>query len=247
MGRESNGRWRLRFGAALSAGVCLAAASAATAQENVTDATFGFAGMAAPAADIDFGNDTSDWANDGECDDNRFEGPGMAAPPTSPDHVGKDASDCRAAMAAGQLTYVADARFTGVYDGVDFGDNRGDYVFDRECDDPRFIGAGMTGTPLLDGDIRADADDCYKAYVTGTVALKDAPPALPEPFYGVYDGVDFGDNSGEWALDDECDDPRFSGVGMTDTALLDADIRADADDCYRAYIKGALTYTGDGR
>ena len=35
--------------------------------------------VASPAFSIDFGNDTSDWARDGECDDSRFDGDGMVA------------------------------------------------------------------------------------------------------------------------------------------------------------------------
>ena len=53
--------------------------------------------------------------------------------------------------------------------------------------------------------------------------------------------VDFGDDSGTWANDDECDDPRFEGRGMTDTVLLDDDIRHDATDCREAYERGELT------
>ena len=45
---------------------------------------------------IDFGDDSSPWANDGECDDVRFVGPSRYIGITSSeDHVRRDASDCR--------------------------------------------------------------------------------------------------------------------------------------------------------
>ena len=60
-------------------------------------------GNAEAAASINFGDDNGDWANDGECDDSRFEGPGMTATPLLEEDVGHDATDCRTAFAAGQL------------------------------------------------------------------------------------------------------------------------------------------------
>lgn len=61
----------------------------------------------------------------------------------------------------------------------------------------------------------------------------------------IEDGVDFGTDSSPWANDGECDDPRFSGPGMTTTSLLDSDIRADASDCAAAWRAGELTLLGD--
>lgn len=64
---------------------------------------------AAPAADagglaIDFGDDNGEWANDNECDDSRFEGPGMTSTPLLEEDIGHDATDCRTAYEAGRLT-----------------------------------------------------------------------------------------------------------------------------------------------
>ena len=53
--------------------------------------------------------------------------------------------------------------------------------------------------------------------------------------------VDFGDDSGDYTRDGECDDPRFKGPGMTDTPLIDEDEFADASDCRAAYARGQLT------
>ena len=52
--------------------------------------------------------------------------------------------------------------------------------------------------------------------------------------------VNFGDDSGDYVKDGECDDPRFKGPGMTSTPLLDEDRMADASDCQAAYARGEL-------
>lgn len=53
-------------------------------------------------ADIEFGDDSGDWANDGECDDPRFIGNGMAMLPAF-DHERRDASDCRVLYGLGEV------------------------------------------------------------------------------------------------------------------------------------------------
>lgn len=57
------------------------------------------------ASEIVWGDDTSEFARDGECDDLRFEGPGLTFTPLLADDIGHDASDCRAAYEAGQLMW----------------------------------------------------------------------------------------------------------------------------------------------
>lgn len=57
-----------------------------------------------PAGDIDWGDDSSVWANDGECDDPRFAGPGAAAV-LLPEDEGADASDCRRLYEQGRVSY----------------------------------------------------------------------------------------------------------------------------------------------
>ena len=52
---------------------------------------------------IDFGDDTSDWARDGECDDPRFRGTGMAGGLSDVDR-GRDATDCRELFESGLIT-----------------------------------------------------------------------------------------------------------------------------------------------
>ena len=53
-----------------------------------------------------FGDDSSRWANDGDCDDTRFVGDRGAGAWTSDDsHVGKDATDCRNLLNAGRIRW----------------------------------------------------------------------------------------------------------------------------------------------
>ena len=124
---------------------------------------------------------------------------------------------------------------------IDFGDDSGQWSNDGECDDPRFEGPGMTTTPLLDSDIRADATDCRTAFKAGMLTLRsdDNPADM------IVGGVNFGNDEGEWSNDGECDDMRFAGPGMTGTMLLSDDIMRDASDCRAAFQGGLLTLAGE--
>lgn len=179
---------------------------------------------------VDFGDDASQWSNDNECDDPRFSGPGMTTTPLLEEDIGHDASDCAAAWRDGRLRMAKVKRMEPI-DGIEFGDDASQFSNDNECDDPRFEGEGMTTTPLRDQDIEHDASDCAAAYRDGRLALRKVVP---------IEEVDFGDDAGEWANDGECDDPRFEGEGMTETMLLESDIRHDASDCRSAYEAGKL-------
>ena len=55
-----------------------------------------------------------------------------------------------------------------------------------------------------------------------------------------YQGINFGIDGGQWTHDFECDDPRFEGIGMTETVLLEIDTRMDATDCLNAFKAGNL-------
>src|SRR5690606_5139118 len=181
-----------RFGGALSSHSSADATDCRAAYEagEVTyDPHADAGGAVAIAGDIDFGDDSGAFANDGECDDPRFGG-------ALSTHEMADATDCRAAYEAGEVTYTAP-----VAEGeIDFGSDIGSFANDGECDDPRFGGA-LTSHEM------ADATDCRAAYEAGEVTY--TPPADT----GVSaDGIDFGDDSGNWANDGECDDPRFGGA-----------------------------------
>ena len=60
-------------------------------------------GSNAPAQAPNFGDDSSQWAQDGECDDPRFQGNGMAATPVDGDRL-RDATDCRDLFNLGRIT-----------------------------------------------------------------------------------------------------------------------------------------------
>jgi hypothetical protein len=109
---------------------------------------------------------------------------------------------------------------------ISFGDDSGEYANDGECDDPRFVGEGMTTTDLLSDDRLKDATDCKAAFDAGKLALN-----------GVTDDgtIDLGDDEGDYANDGECDDMRFTGPGMTTTDLIQEDILHDATDCKTAF------------
>ncbi|MDB9943825.1 hypothetical protein OAD19_02200 [Octadecabacter sp.] len=145
-----------------------------------------FLTLAAPvhAQSIDFGDDSSMWANDGECDDPRFQGSGMATTLLDSD-IRRDATDCRLGVEAGRLRVLDTAGGTAsggkTVDGVaediqaqsiDFGDDSSMWANDGECDDPRFQGSGMA-TTLLDSDIRRDATDCRLGVEAGRLRVLD--------------------------------------------------------------------------
>jgi hypothetical protein len=68
---------------------------------------------------------------------------------------------------------------------------------------------------------------------------------IPTP--AAADDINFGDDSGRFSKDGECDDMRFAGAGMTSTLLIDSDIWHDASDCRSAFNQGRLTYLGGHR
>ncbi|MEL7128296.1 MAG: hypothetical protein AAGK23_02005 [Pseudomonadota bacterium] len=207
---------------------------------------FGAAAMLAlialPAAaqdtpDIDFGDDTSNWANDGECDDPRFEGEGMAGSPRREDR-GHDATDCRSLLAEGKITFSAtqyDPTLT-TFQGVDLGDDTGRFPNDGQCDDPRFVGEGMA-LSADHPDILRDRSDCSYGFQLGDLSLADE---LPPPLETRYDDVDFGHDKGDYAGDGECDDPRFAGPGMASISLDNNNIGADRQDCLAEYKDGNI-------
>ena len=197
-----------------------------------------------------FGDDSGDWAFDGECDDPRFEestsfdaGTDDSKPRMSDVTLAqnqfRDATDCLRAVRAGTvvLTTLNDD------ERAIFGDDSGDWAFDGECDDPRFeestsFDAGtddskprMSDVTLAQNQFR-DATDCLRAVRAGTVVLttlNDDERAI------------FGDDSGEWAFDGECDDPRFEGMGTA--VVVDPEMESkDATDCLRAFRKGEVNF-----
>ena len=100
-----------------------------SSQTNINSAT---------ASDAFWGDDSSQWANDGECDDPRFAGPG-AASLLRYDGLQADSSDCHALYLQGDL----ELREENSPEGIFWGDDSSRWANDGECDDPRFAGPGV--------------------------------------------------------------------------------------------------------
>lgn len=215
----------------------------------------------AQGEDIDFGDDTSSWANDEECDDPRFTGTGMAQELEDAD-IGKDATDCRTLFEAGQITLASDDAATvapaeqgevvtpeaEATAAIDFGDDTAEWAKDDECDDPRFTGTGMASADSLDeSNIGKDATDCQAAFDAGTVTLAEVEPATGDDTVPTSDvlavlagRIDFGDDTSDYANDTECDDPDFVGSAMA-TDLDEINRLRDATDCRAAFIAGTVS------
>ena len=130
------------------------------------------AGTVSSQERIQFGDDSGDWANDGKCDDPRFEGEGMASVLLDEDTY-RDATDCEDLFSQGLIVLRADA----ASGGIDFGDDSSTWARDGECDDPRFAGAGVAAY-LTDADLYRDATDCRDLFDQGLVELVDGAGAL---------------------------------------------------------------------
>jgi hypothetical protein len=89
----------------------------------------------------------------------------------------------------------------------------------------------------LDSHYMADATDCSIAYSEGNVTLKDDTPDTSSSNFR----INFGDDSGGFPNDGECDDPRFQGRGAA-MELYDDNILGDATDCRAAYEAGTVIY-----
>ena len=199
---------------------------------------------ACQAGIIAFGDDTGNYARDGECDDFRFSGPGVASS-FAVENLGRDATDCRQLHEAGQIWLHP--LVDGLESGVTYGDDHSSWPNDGECDDPRFVGPGAMDTPLA-ADLGHDASDCRRLHREGRIALhplmggsqgaSTPAPSTAERSPTIDPAtIGYGDNSSLWANDGECDDPRFTGPGVAST-LVDADLGADANDCRRAVEQG---------
>jgi hypothetical protein len=131
-------------------------------------------GPAAVAAQsINFGDDASQWSNDGECDDRRFRGTNMAKG-LDRDDIGHDATDCKRGYELGQLLVwdFAEAKAATQCDNINFGDDSSEWPNDGQCDDYRFEGPGADHVQLVE-DIGRDASDCRRLCEFGQVAIRD--------------------------------------------------------------------------
>lgn len=127
----------------------------------------------ATAQSINFGDDASQWSNDGECDDRRFRGSAMAKG-LDRDDIGHDRTDCKAAYDAGKLLIwdFAAAKSATQCNAINFGDDKSEWPNDGQCDDYRFDGPGADFV-LLSEDIGHDASDCKKLCDLGHIAIRN--------------------------------------------------------------------------
>ena len=160
----------------------------------------------ASSSGIDFGDDTSNWAHDGECDDPRFQGSGAAATLLDDDRY-HDATDCRDLFNLGHISmrdqFQSVAAVNVSIEDIDFGTNASEWASDGECDDPRFRGAGAADV-LLDEDLMRDSKDCRSLFDRGRIALDPSyrPPVTLAPGAEELGRLESGDTileSGEYS------------------------------------------------
>lgn len=117
---------------------------------------------------FDYGDDTSDFAKDGECDDLRFEGTGRAEVAMT-DDIGRDATDCRAAYTSGTVKLAALYLQPADDAAIIFGDDASTYANDGECDDVRFAHEDSAQNIYLSEDVGHDATDCKAGFEAGAL------------------------------------------------------------------------------
>ena len=108
------------------------------------------------ASDLQWGDDSGNYANDDACDDARFHSDGDDWS-YQRSHVLRDATDCRTLYEAGSIQLY-----------LDFGDNSGTYADDDTCDDNRFTGEGRS-ILTTDSHVKIDSADCIAAYREGNL------------------------------------------------------------------------------
>lgn len=122
--------------------------------------------LAAQDPSIDFGKDDNEYARDGQCDDPRFTGPGMTNVMLT-DDIGRDASDCRAAFAAGHVTMNPLFARPANNGAIIFGDDTSTFANDGDCDDIRFVGPKSAEDIFLFEHVGHDASDCRAGFNSG--------------------------------------------------------------------------------
>ncbi|NGP16577.1 hypothetical protein [Devosia aurantiaca] len=105
----------------------------------------------------------------------------------------------------------------------------------------------MAGS-LSDVNIGKDATDCQAAFNAGTIALAETAPstgtgANSAMLTAIANRIDFGDDSGDYPKDGECDDPDFVGSAMA-AEPMDNNRLGDATDCRTAFLAGTVSLKG---
>lgn len=127
----------------------------------------------ANAQSVKFGNNSSQYSNDGECDDRRFFGDGMASD-LDKDDIRKDAADCKELYRSKliQVWVQSDAKAATRISNINFGNNSSEWANDGECDDIRFEGPGAAATTST-SDVGKDKNDCRKMVKQERAFLRD--------------------------------------------------------------------------
>ena len=193
-------------------------------------------GVPAYAQAPDFGTDTSPWANDGECDDPRFTGPGMAATTVESDHMA-DATDCRSAFEAGMVQLVQGQAAEPSAATAPAPGTKGAQVTAPATAPIAPQAQGATSTPAP-GAAQVTPPATPPAQGTPAPGTKGAQPAAPAQSTAPVQ-VNFGDDSSQWPNDGECDDRRFVGQGMA-ASLSWASVGRDASDCRALFETGSI-------
>ena len=190
------------------------------------------AGPETELPEIDFGGDTSRWANDGECDDNRFVGSfPYYVHWEDGEHNLRDATDCRTHFEVGRIQLRTAGPETELPE-IDFGDDASEWAYDGVCDDNRFVGDSLYYFHWDDGEHNLrDATDCRTHFEASRIQLRAAGPEVDF----------FGDDSSEWAYDGACDDNRFVGAPpyYYHWSRGQHNLR-DASDCRENYEEGHI-------
>lgn len=129
--------------------------------------------------------------------------------------------------------------FDRISSDFQFGTDESASAFDGLCSDRRFVGPAMAEAPWRPGDEQRDATDCETAWNEGNLLLR-TPESLGIASIGeVYQGIDFGTDTGQFIHDGQCNDAQFKGAGMAGEAFV-ADTRTDRSDCLVAYLEGEI-------
>ena len=193
---------------------------------------------------IEFGASTAPWAGNRLCDDLRFmNAAGRADSRMSslldPEALFQDADDCRAAFIAehiiprivfGDVSFASDPQY------IEADDSPFRYIGD--CSDPRLEGPGIGDETVILVEENAPFPlACRIPFLSGAVILKaETKNSL---FLDGYDG-------GEFAYDEECDDPRFEGEGMASSTIR-LNVGRDASDCASSSVKRTETVLQDSQ
>ncbi len=143
---------------------------------------------ASEQASLELGDDSGEWAEDGQCDDVRFTGSGMAAVLLT-DSIGKDAADCSAALEAGTISVDPMHAPPANDEAILFGDDVSKFAGDGQCDDIRFVSKESAAMVYIAEDIGHDASDCRAAFEDGSVTWQGSS-ATPELGVTANDIVD---------------------------------------------------------